>query len=94
MLPSRVSINRAKKKFSNVNRYKFEVTVSPLKLLANLQSERVDCKEGAPGFIRNLHLYKKQNMAVKAMLQEVCSHFNNKMDRLGPDVLTVFCGLL
>lgn len=93
MLPSRVSINRVKNKFSYVNRYKFEVTVSPLKLLANLQGERVDCKEGAPGFIRNLHL-KKQNMAVQAMLQEVCSHFNNKMDRLGPDVLTVFCGLL
>ena len=32
-------------------------------------------------------------MAVKAMLQEVCRHFNNKMYRLGPDVSTGFCGL-
>ena len=32
-------------------------------------------------------------MAVKAMLQEVCSHFNNKMYRLGLDVSTGFCGL-
>ena len=27
------------------------------------------------------------------MLQEVCSHLNNKMYRLGPDVSTGFCGL-
>ncbi len=32
-------------------------------------------------------------MAVKAMLQEVCSHLNNKMYRLGPDVSNGFCGL-
>ena len=36
---------------------------------------------------------RKQRMAVQAMLQEVCSYFNNKMYRLGPDVSTGFCGL-
>lgn len=32
-------------------------------------------------------------MAVQAMLQELCSYFNNKMYRLGPDASTGFCGL-
>jgi hypothetical protein len=32
-------------------------------------------------------------MAVQAMLQEVCNHFNNKMHRFGPDISTEFCGL-
>jgi len=36
---------------------------------------------------------KKQPIAVQAMLQAVCSHFNNKIYRLGPDVSTGFCGL-
>jgi len=43
--------------------------------------------------MRNLYVYKKQYMTVQAILQEVCSHFNNKMYRLCPDVFTVFCGL-
>jgi hypothetical protein len=36
MLPSRVSLHRAKNKFSNVNRYKFKVIVNASNLLADL----------------------------------------------------------
>ena len=59
MRPSRVPLHCAKNKFNKVNRYKFEVIVNVSNLLANLLSERVDCKEGAPGFMEDLYLYEK-----------------------------------
>jgi hypothetical protein len=59
MLPSHVSLHFTKNKLNNVNRYKFEDIVNALNLLAKLLSERADCKEGAPGFMRNLYLYQK-----------------------------------
>jgi len=59
MRPSRVPLHCAKNKFNKVNRYKFEVIVNSSNMLAKLTSEQVDCKEGAPGSMRNLYLYKK-----------------------------------
>ena len=59
MRPSRVPLYLAKNKLNNVNSYKFKVIVNVLNLLANPLSERVDCKEGAPGFMEDLYLYVK-----------------------------------
>ena len=59
MRPSRVPLYLAKNKLNNVNSYKFKVIVNVLNLLANPLSERVDCKEGAPGFMEDLYLYEK-----------------------------------
>ena len=36
MLPSRVPLDRAKNKFINVNRYKFDIIVNASNLIANL----------------------------------------------------------
>ena len=68
MLPSRVPLYCAKNKFNSANRYKFEVIVNASYPLANLTSEWVDCKQGAPGFMRIYTCIEKQNMAVLAML--------------------------